>query len=43
MNWDEYYQFLAESYEAEDKFWEEYFEDLEADEALMTQNDNFDF
>lgn len=36
-----YEQFLAECYEAEDEFWDEYFEDLESDETIMFQKENF--
>ena len=36
-----YDQFLAECYEAEDEFWDNYFEDIEADEVIMFQKENF--
>lgn len=41
MNWKEYDQFIAECYEAEDEFWEDYFEDLEADEIISEEKENF--
>lgn len=41
MNWKEYDQFIAECYEAEDKFWEDYFEDLEADRIISEEKENF--
>ena len=31
-----YDQFLAECYEADDEFWENYFEDLETDDIIMS-------
>ena len=36
-----YNQFLAELDEAEDEFWKEYCKDTEADEAIMSQKENF--
>ena len=36
-----YEQFLAECYEAEDKFWEEYYKYSQADEIIMSQKENF--
>ena len=41
MNWKEYDQFIAECYEAEDEFWEDYFEDLEADRIISEEKENF--
>lgn len=37
----DYDQFLAEYYEAEDEFWKEYFEDIEADRVISEQKENF--
>ena len=41
MNWKEYDQFIAECYEAEDEFWKNYFEDLEADRIISEEKENF--
>ena len=41
MDFKEYYQFLAECYEAEDEFWKEYFEDIEADRVISEQKEIF--
>lgn len=32
--YNNYMQFLAECYEIEDEFWDEFFEDLEADDVI---------
>ena len=32
--YNNYMQFLVECYEAEDEFWNEFFEDLEADDII---------
>lgn len=41
MNWKEYDQFVAECYKAEDEFWKDYFEDLEADRIISEEKENF--
>ena len=39
----DYECFLAEIYEQEDIFWQEYFEDIQADYWINVQKENFEF
>ena len=41
IDFSKYDSFLAECYEAEDEFWDKYFEDIEADEVILFQKENF--
>ena len=42
INWNKYDQFIAECYEAEDEFWDKYFEDIEADKIISEQKEFFE-
>ena len=41
IDFSKYDCFIAECYEAEDEFWKEYFEDIEADRVISEQKENF--
>ena len=41
IDFNKYDSFIAECYEAEDEFWDKYFEDIEADEVILFQKENF--
>ena len=41
MEFNGYDNFLAECYEAEDEFWKEYYEDMQADIAISLEKENF--
>ena len=41
IDFSKYDCFIAECYEAEDEFWKGIYEDIEADEAIMFQKENF--
>ena len=41
IDFNKYYEFLAECYEAEDEFWKELFEDKVAEDTINEIKENF--
>lgn len=41
IDFSKYDCFIAECYEAEDEFWKEIYEDIEADKVISEQKENF--
>lgn len=41
INFNKYYEFLSECYEAEDEFWKGIYEEIEADRIINEIKENF--
>lgn len=41
IDWNDYTCFIAECYEAEDEFWKEVYEEIEADTIISLEKENF--